>query len=80
MLFMFLVSFFQLPQHFIGVLFFVFLSIFGALSFNLFCFLLSHLQTCVPIVIQIGMVILLIENPLLIGVFFLVIHLYHGRA
>jgi len=29
---------------------------------------------------QIGMVILMIKNPLLGGVFFLVIHLYHGRV
>jgi len=33
-----------------------------------------------PIVMRIGMVILMIENPLLGGVFFLVIHLYHGRV
>jgi len=32
------------------------------------------------IVMRIGMVILMIENPLLDGVFFLVIHLYHGRV
>jgi len=32
------------------------------------------------IVMQIGMVILMVENPLIGGVFFLVIHLYHGRV
>ena len=46
MLFMVLVSLFQLSQHFIGVLFFVFLGIFGALNFSLFCFFLDLSSYC----------------------------------